>query len=234
MSSWTVKRFWDRAEVVADDDGWHVELDGRRLRTPAKAAMILPTPALAEAVAAEWQAQQGEVDPGKMPMTRRANAAIDKVRSQHAEVADMLAEYGDADLLCYRADAPAGLVEAQAAAWDPALDWAESELGVRLIPRTGIVHAPQSAGDLARLRRMVHALTPFQLAGLHDLVSLSGSLILGFAAVRDWRPPGDIWQLSRLDEDWQQRQWGHDDEATAAAAAKRDGFLQAKRFFDFS
>jgi len=234
MSEWKQKRFWTDVSVEDDDGGYAVALDGRRIKTPAKAALTLPSRPMAEAVAEEWAAQEDEIDPRTMPFTRSANAAIDKVRSQHAEVADMLAAYGDSDLLCYRADSPQGLVERQAEAWDPALDWAEQALGARLEPRTGVIHAPQTPEVLERLRVQVHALDEFRLAAFHDLVSLSGSLVLGFAAAQGWRDAEALWQLSRLDERWQEELWGVDDEAAAVEALKRAAFLHAKKFYDFA
>jgi len=234
MSEWKPKRFWTNSTVVASDGGYTVELDGRRVKTPAKAALILPTQAMADAVAAEWDAQEKEVDPTTMPFTRSANAAIDKVRIQHAEVADMLADYGDSDLLCYRATHPQELQSRQSAEWDPALDWAAQTLSARLTPVAGVLHHPQPETALNGLRQRVHDLDAFQLAAFHDLVSLSGSLILGFATAMDWRKPEEIWRISRLDEIWQIEQWGHDEEAHAVAETKKAAFLHAKRFFDLS
>jgi len=233
-SEWKAKRFWKTVCVVAQDDGFAVELDDRRVKTPAKASLVLPTQAMAKAVAGEWDAQTGVINPGEMPFTRSANAAIDKVRHQHGEVADMLAGYGDTDLLCYRADSPLALVERQTEAWDPALRWAGDVLGAKLAIKSGVIHRPQSPDALARLSERVHALSHFQLAAFHDLVSLSGSLILGFGAAMDWREAGTIWQLSQLDEIWQQEQWGADDEAQAMSEIKGQAFLHAKRFFDLS
>ena len=234
MSDWKQKRFWTLADVARDGDGFAIELDGRRVKTPAKAALILPTRDMAEAAAAEWAAQDKAINPETMPVTRSANAAIDKVHHQHGEVADMLAAYGDTDLLCYRAEEPDALVARQAEQWDPALNWAERTLRARLNTHAGVVHSPQDPDALARLSERVHALSDFQLAAFHDLVSLSGSLVLGFAATMDWRAPEDIWNLSRLDELWQEEKWGPDDEAQALAETKRKAFLHAKRFFDFS
>ncbi|WP_372571686.1 ATP12 family chaperone protein [Ruegeria jejuensis] len=234
MSEWAAKRFWTGSAVVAMQDGFRVELDGRGVKTPAKAQLILPTRAMADAVALEWDAQEGRIDPMSMPVTRSANAAIDKVRIQHAEVADMLAAYGDTDLVCYRAAHPQGLADRQAQAWDPVLDWAADALAARLTALQGVVHSPQPAQALASLSDRVHALDAFQLAAFHDLVSISGSLLLGFAAAMDWREAEEIWHLSRIDERWQEEQWGSDDEATAHAEIKRNAFLHAKRFFDLS
>jgi len=234
MSDWKPKRFWTESAVVETDGGYTVELDGRRVKTPAKAALVLPTHAMAREVSAEWDAQEKEVDPTSMPFTRSANAAIDKVRHQHAEVADMLADYGDSDLLCYRATHPQALQQRQADQWDPALDWAADALAARLLPVAGVLHQPQPKAALNALRLRVHGYNEFQLAAFHYLVSLSGSLVLGFAAAQNWRGAEEIWQLSRLDELWQIEQWGHDDEAHAVAETKKAAFLHAKRFFDIS
>jgi chaperone required for assembly of F1-ATPase len=233
-SEWKAKRFWKETAVVPEGHGFTVELDGRRVKTPAKAALILPTRVMADAVAVEWDAQEGVIDPGGMPVTRSANAAIDKVRHQHGEVADMLAGYGDSDLLCYRAGNPSELVHRQTEEWDPALEWARETLGVRLSVHKGVIHMAQNPDDVARLSERVHALTPFHLAAFHDLVSLSGSLILGFAATLDWRTADAIWKLSQLDERWQEEQWGVDDDAQAMTETKRQAFLHAKRFYDVS
>ncbi|WP_424985967.1 ATP12 family chaperone protein [Microbulbifer sp. S227A] len=232
MSANKQKRFWTTTTIVTEADGFGVALDQRRIKTPAKAALLLPTRVMAEAVAAEWESQQEVIDPLSMPVTRSANAAIDKVRHQHSEVADMLAAYGDTDLLCYRADAPAELVARQSEHWDPLLDWAHDSLGARLIPCSGVIHQPQPEDALARLRERVHRMSDFELAAFHDLVSLSGSLILGFAAAAGLREADDIWQLSRLDETWQEEQWGVDDEARQQAEIKRRAFLHAKRFME--
>ena len=143
MSDWALKRFWTEAKGVAVEDGFAVQLDGRSVKTPAKSTLVVPTQIMADAIAAEWDAQTEKVNPNTMPFTRSANAAIDKVATQHAEVADLLSEYGDSDLLCYRADTPVELVARQSVEWDPMLEWAHDELGVRLLPRVGIMHVPQ-------------------------------------------------------------------------------------------
>lgn len=234
MSEWALKRFWTKVDVEEADEGHRVTLDGRRVKTPAKADLVLPTRGMAEAVAEEWKAQEGQVDPLSMPFTRSANAAIDRVMPQQGDVADMLAAYGDADLLCYRAEAPVELVERQAMLWDPALGWAEAVLGAKLEPRTGVIHAAQPPQAVAALTGKVHGMGPFHLAAFHDLVGLTGSLVLGFAAAAGWRDPEEIWTLSRLDEDWQAEHWGQDEEAAEEAEKKRRDFHHAKRFFDLS
>lgn len=231
MSEWKAKRFWKEAQVVEVEGGFAVKLDHRPVKTPAKRPLHVPTSAMARVIAAEWDAQEKEIKPHTMPATKTANAAIDKVAVQHAEVADMLAAYGDADLLCYRAENPEALVARQAAQWDPMLDWAEAALGVRLQTRAGVIHVPQDQAALERLRAMTHAFSAFELAAFHDLVSLSGSLILGFAATRRARDIEELWAISRLDETWQAEQWGRDDEAEAQAARKKTSFLHAADMF---
>lgn len=231
MSDWKAKRFWKDAAVVKVDGGFSVELDSRSVKTPAKRPLVVPTVEMADAIAAEWQAQDGVIKPNTMPVTKTANAAIDKVAVQHGEVADMLAAYGDADLLCYRAEAPDALVARQAALWDPMLEWAKDALDVRLQTRTGVIHEPQNAVDLEKLATRTHVLDPFELAAFHDLVSLSGSLVLAFAAATQARDADGLWELSRLDEIWQAEQWGQDDDADAMAALKKASFLHAHRMF---
>jgi chaperone required for assembly of F1-ATPase len=234
MSEWKAKRFWKAASVVEVESGFTVELDGRGVKTPAKQPMRVPTHAMAAAIAEEWDAQVDVINPNTMPVTKTANAAIDKVTVQHAEVADMLAAYGDSDLLCYRADTPEELIERQNEQWNPMLDWAADILGARLLPRTGVIHAPQDPAAVERLKQRTHALDAYELAAFHDLVSLSGSLVLGFATALGARPADEVWTISRLDELWQEEQWGEDEDATALALIKRDAFLHAKRMFDLA
>ncbi|WP_296426369.1 ATP12 family protein [Yoonia sp.] len=231
MSDWKPKRFWKAATPVPCDGGHTVQLDGRPVKTPAKAALVVPTLAMAEAIAAEWDAQTTLVDPRTMPVTRGANAAIDKVRTQREEVITLLAEYGDSDLLCYRAEGPDGLIERQAGAWDPVLEWAAEALDVRLSVGVGVMHVTQDPAALARLTSELATLDDFALAAAHDLISITGSLILALAVTRAARPPEEIWLLSRIDEHWQIEQWGADDEGSANEMIKRAAFLDAARFY---
>lgn len=232
MSDWTRKRFWTAAEAVPAEDGHEVRLDGRLLRTPSRTPMRLPTPALAAAVAGEWAAQGEIVDPRTMPMTRTANSVVDTVIPHHAAVADIVAAYGETDLLCYRATEPESLVAQEAAGWDPLIDWAAVELRAPLRLAAGVIPVAQPEDSLARLRAAVHALDPWRLAAFHELVTLSGSLVIGFAALHRLHPRPRLWALSRIDEDWQAEQWGRDDEADALAALKAQSFEEAGRFLD--
>lgn len=234
MSDWKARRFWDQAEAVEVEGGFSVHLDGRAVKTPSKSALTLPTLLMAQAVAQEWDAQDKEIDPATMPVTRAANSAIDKVAVQFTEVADMLAAYGGSDLLCYRADGPETLVKRQHEGWDGLLERAAQEFGAPLNVTSGIIPVDQPQDSLDRLSKLVHAQSPFELAGFHDLVTISGSLILALAAINEWASLDDLWALSRIDETWQEEQWGEDEEATEHAAFKREGFLQGARFYTLS
>lgn len=231
MSVWAPKRFWQAAGVTEAEGGFAIALDGRAVRTPAKAALVVPSRAMAQAIAAEWDAQEGTVRPETMPVTRAANAAIDKVRTQQTEVAAHIAAYGGTDLLCYRAEGPEPLVERQARAWDPLLDWAEAACGLRLVVTQGVVPVAQPEMALIALADRVAAMDEWQLAALHDLVGITGSLVLGLA-VAEGRIDGETaWTLSRIDEDWQIAQWGDDAEEAELAALKRQALLNAERFW---
>lgn len=229
--SWAPKRFWTEAKVQAVDDGWTVLLDTRPVKTPAKRPLVLPTEGLARLVAEEWDAQSGKIDPSTMPATRMANSALDKVASMVPAVADHLAEYGGSDLLCYRAEKPAALVARHAEAWDPLLDWAADHLGARLTVTAGVIHVTQPEPALQALRAHVHGLGPFHLAAFHDLVAISGSLILALAVAKGRLSPEEAWVLARIDETFQAEEWGEDEEAAEIAALKRADFLLAARFF---
>jgi chaperone required for assembly of F1-ATPase len=231
MADWVAKRFWKETTVAATEDGFTVLLDGRNVRTPAKALLVVPSEALADEIRHEWDSQEEGVNPETMPYTRGANAAIDKVSVQHAEVADMLAAYGDCDLLCYRADSPHELVTRQAEAWDPVLKWVCERYDAPLDVRTGVIHAAQPVESAQNLSQQVHKLTNFELSAFHDLVALSGSLGLALAVAEGWKTPEAGWLLSRIDEDYQIEQWGEDEEASDLIAIKKDSFLRAAHFF---
>lgn len=231
MSVWTARRFWSTAKVVPVEGGFAVQLDTRPVRTPLKAPLILPTADLAEAVAAEWQAQGAKVDPASMPFTRTANSAIDTVAAQFDAVVAMLAEYGGSDLLCYRAEGPEDLIALQSDAWDPLLAWAAGSLGAPLRVTTGVVHVAQPPESLAVLQGLVRDQTKFQLAAFHDLVAISGSLVLALAVQRDLISAEEAWRRSRIDEDWQISLWGDDEEAAEVSRRKHAAFLHADRFY---
>lgn len=232
MSGWAPKRFWTAASVEPLPDGqFTVLLDGRQVRTPAKAQLIVPTRAMADAIAAEWQAQSEKITPATMPVTRSANAAIDKVAPQFADVAALIAAYGESDLLCYRATEPEGLQAREAAAWDPLLDWAATTYGARLAVTVGVTPVAQPMHAVVALSAAVKRLDAFRLTALHDLVAISGSLVIGLAAAAEVWPIAELWSHSRIDEDWQTDTWGADDDATETARHKENDFLHAHRFW---
>ncbi|WP_411956832.1 ATP12 family chaperone protein [Paracoccus homiensis] len=234
MSEWKAKRFWKQAEARQGDDGWQVYLDGRPVRTPGKHALVMPTDALAQAVAQEWDAQTDVINPNTMPLTRAANSAIEKVAPQFDGVAQMLAEYGGTDLLSYRADAPEELVQRQAAGWDPLIDWAAVELRAPLRITSGVIPVAQDPQSLLRLRQHIDAQDIWGLTALHDLVTVPGSLILGLAVAHGRIDADEAHRLSRIDEDFQAEQWGRDDEAVTAAENRRIAIGNAARFHALS
>lgn len=231
MTGWAAKRFWVAATTEACDGGFTVRLDGRPVKTPAKAPLVVPTQAMAQAIAAEWEAQTGLVRPETMPATRSANSAIDKVAPLFDAVVGEIAGFGGSDLLCYRAVDPPALIARQESGWGPLLDWAATALDAPLVVTHGVIPVPQPAESLARLRAIVAGHSAFELAALHDLVAITGSLILGLAVARGRLSVDTAFDLSRIDEHWQIEQWGEDEEAAAAEALRRAALLQAGRFF---
>jgi len=221
------KRFWTDVTVEKEDGGWAVALDGRRVSTPAKAVLVLPTEKAAQMVADEWKAVEDEIDPRHMPATRRANSAVDRVVPQRDSLIAMLAGYGGSDLLCYRADRPVGLQAIQAEAWDPPLAWAAAVLDAPLTVIQGISPIVQPADSLENLCAVLETLDAFALAAVHDLVTISGSLVLGLSVARGAMDVDEAWAASRVDDVWQIAQWGADAEAESSAAAKKADFDSA-------
>ncbi len=230
MSEWAPRRFWTDVTVRADTAGFGVFLDERPLRTPAKAPLSARTAALADCIAEEWRAQGETVDPHSMPFTRSLNALIDKVAPDPDPVARMLGEYAETDLLCYRADDQPLLAERQREIWDQYLDWADATYGARLVQTAGVMPVEQPPEAVAALQRAVGELDAYDLTAAHDLVTLSGSLILGLAGIAGETDAETLWGVARLDELWQIEQWGEDEEAEKMALTKKEAISHALAF----
>jgi len=225
-----MKRFWKEVAVVPGDGGHGLLLDSRAVRTPGRAALALPNPALAEAVAREWREVGETIDPRAMPLTGLANAAIDRVAADPARFAAGLAGYGESDLLYYRADGPEPLVARQAAAWDPLLDWARGRYDVHFETVAGVMHHAQPPATVTRLGEAVAALDTFRLAGLSPLVTVSGSLVAALALLEGAADADTVWRASQVDEDWQAEHWGEDSLAVQARETRRRDFDAGARF----
>ena len=214
------KRFYKAVTVAPVSGGFAVHLDGRGVRTPAKAPLLLPVEALAAALAEEWQAQGEELKPATMPLTTLACTAIDAVANTMPAVAEDIGSYAMSDLLCYRAEAPDGLVERQAAGWDPLLAWAERELTVTFERTSGLMPVAQSPRVAGQMVVAVGGLDALQLAAVHVLTSLMGSAILALAVLRQRLDIDTAWRLAHIDEHWQIQRWGTDAEAEVRQAAR--------------
>ena len=221
-----VRRFWKEAaagpEGAKDDGGgWPVLLDGRQARTPGGKPLVLPTRALAELVAAEWAAQGEHLDLASMPATRLAHTAIENVPQAREAVAAEVARYAGSDLLCYHADQPADLAALHAQKWDPWLAWAGKELGVALTCTAGIGHITQPPESLERAKALALQLDDFALTALAAATPLLGSAVLAFALQRGALGGEEAYDLSRLDEAFQESKWGVDEEAAERTARLR-------------
>jgi chaperone required for assembly of F1-ATPase len=225
-----VKRFWTEVAVTREGVGHGLALDGRPVRTPGRTPLAVPTQALAEAVADEWRAVSGDIDPRAMPLTGLANAAIDRIGPDPIAFTAGLARYGESDLLCYRAVEPAPLVERQAAAWDPMLAWARDRFDIHFEVASGVMHVAQAPATLTRLGEAVAARNAFELAGLSPVVTVTGSLILGLALIEGAADADTVWTAARVDEEWQAEMWGRDELAAQATAAHRADFDAGARF----
>ena len=226
------KRFYQTASVSEREDGWAVLLDERPILTPARLPLTLSTRPLAELVADEWNAQVEIIDPLLMPVTRLVNTAIDGVAADPQAVAEDILRFAGSDLLCYRAEGPEALVQLQADAWDPVLEWAHHSLHARFILAEGIVHVTQPPEAISALGIHLAAIQdPVALASLHSMTTLTGSALLAMAVAKREISAQAAWAAAHVDEDWNARQWGEDAEAAARRARRWKDMDAANRAF---
>lgn len=227
------RRFYAVATVAPGEGGFAVHLDGKPVRTPAKALLALPTERAASLVADEFSAQEEVIDPVAMPVMRLVNTALDGVANEPQAVLEDILRFASSDMLCYRADTPQGLVDRQNEHWDPVLDWARSALGARFNLAEGVIHVEQPRESIAVLgSHLARRNEPLRLAALHLMTSLTGSALLALALDAGVLDAEAAWRAAHVDEDWQISQWGQDAEAVARRNARHRDFLAAVRLLE--
>jgi len=222
------KRFYESAGVAETADGFGVVLDGKAVRTPGKRLLGAPVRELAEVMAAEWAAQVDVIDPLSMPVTRLANSTIDGVADDVAAVRDDIVKYFDTDLLFYRASFPEQLIARQAEHWNPVLRWTADDLGAHFILAEGVMHVKQPEPALQAVRQALPE-TPWAVAAMHVVTTITGSALLALALYRKARTADQVWTAAHVDEDWNSQQWGADDEVVQRRAQRRRDFDAAVR-----
>ena len=225
------KRFY-KAVAVTDQLG--IALDGRNVKTPLKAPLILPTRPLAEAVAAEWDAQVDVINPHAMPLTKLANTAIDRATIEKSKIAAEVLEFAGSDMVCYRAESPAGLILRQTTHWDPIIAWAKADLNINFTTVSTITHRLQSPAALQALEAHVKSLDPFSFVAVHNLTTLTGSALLAAMAAAGKIPADAAWLAANVDEDWQIETWGEDAEAMSRRAGRLNEFSACVRFVNLA
>lgn len=225
------KRFY---KTVAVTGQLGITLDGRNVKTPLKAALVLPTRPLAEAVAAEWDAQVDVIKPHAMPLTKLANTAIDRAISEGPKIAAEILEFAGSDMVCYRAESPAGLAKRQTTHWDPITSWAKSDLNVNFTTVSTITHKLQSPAALQALEAHIKSLDPFSFVAVHNLTTLTGSALLAAMVAIGKIPADAAWLAANVDEDWQIETWGEDAEAMARRAGRFNEFSACVRFVNLA
>jgi chaperone required for assembly of F1-ATPase len=226
------KRFYDHVAIKDESGGTSVLLDGKPVRTPGKAAFLLPNAALAEAVAEEWRGQGARIDPATMPLTRLANSVIDGVKGHEEAVIGDVLNYAGSDLICYRAEGPSNLVARQTKHWDPVVAWAKQELGAAMLLAEGVRHVAQPPTSLDTISMCLRQFDSWSLAALHVMTGISGSALLAMAVALRRLSPEEAWAAAHVDEDWQISQWGEDEEARARRESRWRDFAASARMLD--
>lgn len=225
------KRFYKTAATEPLGDGWTIALDGRTIKTPARAGLVLPTQALADALAAEWNAQADHIDLAALYLTRLANVAIDRAGETREELADEVARFCETDLICHIAEEPEDLIALEEGHWAPVREWAGDVLGVNLVTTEGVRATPQPDASLDAAREYALGLDDFRLTGLVYACALYGSALLAMAVCEGALAADEAFEMSRLDESWQIARWGEDEESAAATEAKRIEAVALAKWF---
>lgn len=222
-----MKRFYKEVSVAETGDGWQVMLDGRGIKTVKGAAQIVPSRALAEAMAEEWATQGEKIDPATMLKRDQADYAIDLVAQNPASVIDEMIGFIETDTLCYRADPDEALFARQLETWEPLLEAFEAREAVKMVRVSGIMHRPQSPDTIEKMRQRLGNLDPFALAGLQAMASLTASLTIALSALEDGADLDLLWSAASLEEEWQAELWGRDEQAEARRAKRHSDFMAA-------
>ncbi len=225
-----LKRFYAEVSVGAGKGGWHVLLDGKPVKTPLGRPLEAPNEPLANALAEEWHAQTVEIDRSSMLLNRLVNTAIDGARGREAEIRATILSYAASDLICYRAEHPAGLRARQDTAWDPILDWVESAFGVRLAAGEGVIPVRQEEAHMKRIADLIANEDAFALTSILAMTTLTGSALIALAHAKERLSLEDAWSAAHIDEDWQAARWGIDAEAAARRARCFAEMEAASRF----
>jgi chaperone required for assembly of F1-ATPase len=228
------KRFY-KTVSVGGENGFHILLDGKPVKTPAKRRLALPRRELADIVAGEWDAQERDIDPARMPMTRLANLAIDRAEGSAGDMADEILRYAGSDLVLYRAGEPEGLVALQARHWDPVLRWAREALGANFMLAEGVNFVAQSEPALAAIKKEIERYPPpFALTALASITQLTGSALIALMLGRGKLTTVEAWNAAHVDEDWNAQTWGEDREAAAKRAQRLSEFEAAAKLLELS
>jgi chaperone required for assembly of F1-ATPase len=225
-----MKRRYTEAGIVAAGDLFAIALDGKTIRTPAKRDLVVPTPALAAAIAAEWQAQGDEVKPHTMPLTRLASTAIDLVAQRREQVVEEIVAYAGSDLLCYRAEQPPELIAREHAAWQPLVDWATLRYDAPLIVTSGILPVRQLPETMRAFAAAVEEYDHLLLTALHAITTVAGSLVIALAVLDGRIDAAEAFAAAQLDETFEIEKWGEDEEQSERRAALRDDIAAAAQF----
>ena len=227
-----MKRFYERVTTASLDDGYAIFLDDRPIKTPKRETLVVPTEALALALAEEWDSQGKTVSIESMRLNKLANTAIDHIGRVRDEVIDDIAKYGETDLLCYRSDYPQELQDIQTSKWQPVLDWVEEATGARLKSTVGVIHLPQEETALSRIRSAVSGHDDFRLTALHMVTTLTGSVCLALALSNGFLSVDEIWDIATVDDQFQEKRWGTDPEAQESLHRRHRDLMVASRQLD--
>ncbi len=225
------KRFYKNVAVINEKGEYAITLDDRKIKTPMKMALTVSNEQLANAIAAEWEQQKEFIDSETMIITKMTNTAIDRVAPRKTEIIEELVTYAGSDLICYRAEEPASLVETEKQNWDPFLTWFKDEKEINLKLATGIIHVQQDPEVLEKITHLYEPLDEFALTALYNITTMLGSALLPLSYALGHGNEQQIWSAAHIEEDYQIARWGEDEQAALRRAKRKAEFDQTTAFY---
>ena len=227
-----MKRFYKKVEVSSIDLGFRITLDDKALLSPGKTKLVVPSKALANAIADEWRNQEDQIIPSTMPFMVLSSTAVDRVRPRSDDTIDEILSFLETDLLCYRAQEPDALVREQNEVWQPLLNWCEGLIGSAFNVTSGIMPVSQVPTLVPSARKILRSYNDFELLGLHQFTSISGSAVIGLALSENHIELEAAYQAAFIDDYFQINNWGEDADASLRIANRRREMLEIKEFLD--
>ena len=219
------KKFWTAIKLKKKESKFGILLDNNLLKTPQKKDCLISNIRIAKDLFKEWSSIQDDINFHNMPVTQICFASLDRKRKEKIILLNKLTEYGMTDLLFYRDTSGTELERLQSKKWDKFLDWTQNELDLDFKIVNGIMPVEQPKENYNTFLNELEKLDCISLTALSDIVTLSGSLVIGLLLLKKKITSKQAWSLAKVDEEWQRSKWGTLPEQVEDDEYKKNNFF---------